>query len=193
MAIGQFRSRTRFIQHTTVAFMNGMLRAYQILADNMQMNGLAPHYARVDSAFVNEPENLGAVVQWTDLAPATTNAEVWAGANALRLLMLAHFADAVFAHRAADTTDGALIAVLTVPNATDSTTASTLLAAMKSALNAHVVNGDYHASVPPSMLAVTVTGTPADASSNLTTYNEMLAIYKRHVFSAVERIDWEPV
>ena len=94
MATGQFRNHTRFVQHTTPQFMNDMMRAYQILADNMQANGMAPHYARVDSAFVSDPANFGSVVQWTDQVAAATDAQVWAGANALRKLMQAHFADA---------------------------------------------------------------------------------------------------
>lgn len=195
MSIGQFRDHTRFVQHTTPAFMNDMMRAYQILSENLQANGMAPHYARVDQDFVNAPINFGAVVQWTNLVAASTDAQVWAGANALRKLMQAHFADADYAHKLADTTDLALITLLAAPDATDTSSAGTLLLAMKAALNAHVVEGSYHASVPPSILAVTVTGTPStsDASANLSSYNEMLAIYKRHVFSAVERLDFEAV
>lgn len=195
MATGQFRNHTRFVQHTTPQFMNDMMRAYQILADNMQANGMAPHYARVDSAFVSDPANFGSVVQWTGQVAAVTDAQVWAGANALRKLMQAHFADAEYAHKLADTTDLALITLLAAPDATDTSSAGTLLLAMKAALNAHVVEGSYHASVPPSILAVTVTGTPStsDASANLSSYNEMLAIYKRHIYSAIERLDFEAV
>lgn len=194
MSIGQMRAHTRFVQHTTEATMNALMRAYQIAAENLQSNGLAPHFARVDADFVNQPENLGAVLQWSgQVAAVNLTTDVWTGANALRTLLLAHFADAEYAHVLADTTDAALLTLLAAPPAVDDATASVLIAAEKAAVNAHVVNGTYHASVPPSLLAVTVTGTPADAATNKATYNEMLAVYKRHVFSAIERLDFEAV
>lgn len=193
MATGQFRDHTRFVQHTTPQFMNDMQRAYTILAANLQANGLAPHYARSDREFINDPANFGATLQWDDQVAAVTNADVWAGANALRVLMVNHFGDAEYAHKAADPDDIALLTLTAVPDATDTATASVLLDAMKEAINAHVVESTYHVSTPPSSLEVLVTGTPADAATNKATYNEMLAIYKRHVFSAVERLSFEAV
>ena len=107
--------------------------------------------------------------------------------------MLAHFADAVFAHRAADTTDGALIAALTVPNATDSTTASTLLAAMKSALE----RARHQRRLPRQRAAVDAgRHRHRDARRRQLEPHHLqrdAGDHKRHVFSAVERIDWEPV
>ena len=193
MATGQFRDHIRYVQHTTPQFMNDMQRAYTILAANLQANGLAPHYARSDREFINDPANFGATLQWDDQVAAVSDADVWAGANTLRVLMVNHFGDAEYAHRAVDADDIALLTLTAAPDATDTASASVLLAAMKEAINEHMPDGAFHASTPPSVLEVLVTGTPADAATNKTTYNEMLAVYKRHVFSAVERLSFEAV
>ena len=64
-------------------------------------------------------------------------------AEEMRLVMLAHFAD-VLAHKVSDTVDIALIAVATVPAATDQGTVNTLLNALSTAYTAHIGSTSYH-------------------------------------------------
>lgn len=87
-------------------------------------------------------------------------------AEEMRSVMLKHFADAL-AHKAADTTDAALLALGTVPTATDQTSVNLLLNALATAYAAHRVSTSYHLGVDATNVVTALSATDLASSKTL--------------------------
>lgn len=162
------------------------VRLLQQLADTLKRSGQALHNAVVDSAFTYDPRYTDAVNQVpADFVPAITHAEAITKANALRPFVLAHFADATYAHTVADTVNAALI---TAPDATDVPTLSALLLEYKAALNQHFANDAAHNRI---ILSTAVMATPVDSATNIAVLNSLLRLYEGHVYSSATSLSLE--
>jgi hypothetical protein len=145
------------------------------LSDSFAAMGFFMHSVHVDDAFAALKSITSHDVTFTAI---TTGAQSIARANAIKAAFNAHAAEATYTHEAADSTNAPSVVV----DATDTATCSTLLADLKTKMNAHVIRAAAHRGVPGWVDAVTAT--PADEASNIATVNEMLSVWKRHVYSA---------
>ncbi len=171
---------TRVIPKTPVKNADEAIAILDELSDALGVQGLAMHYAHIDSV---QAAKLGITthdVTWTDVS---TDAGCIARANAIKAAFNLHAAEASYTHEAADATYGAVATA----DATDVATASTLLAALKTAINGHVRLKSAHRGRPGYTEAVAET--PSDSATNITTCNQILEIYKRHVYSYCPNIE----
>ncbi|HYE97667.1 MAG TPA: hypothetical protein VEJ18_02100 [Planctomycetota bacterium] len=151
------------------------------LVERFGRMGLLMHGAEVDALYAG----LKGITQQTleSYADVADDAACIARANLLRAAAIAHLADGTYAHNQADSTSAAI----TAPAATNVATASTLIAQLKTTINAHIARKPEHRSVPAYVEAAT--GNPIDAASNISTLNELLAIWRRHVSSAAPDLE----
>lgn len=175
---------TRVVRKTPPDNADQAIDILDALSDALGVLGLAQHSAHIDSVLASKYGITSHDVTWTDV---TTDAECIARANALKAAFNAHAAEAVYTHEAADATYGAVATA----DATDVASASTLLAALKTAINGHVRLASAHRGVPGFTDAVAAT--PSDSATNITTCNQMLAVYKRHVYGFAPNIERKAV
>jgi len=146
------------------------------LSENGAATGLFMHGDRVDS---ERAAFLGVTAHTLDFTDVSTDAGAQARANLLKAALNAHLADGTWAHASADTVSGPVATA----DATDSATGSTLLVALKNAINTHVLRSTEHRGLPA--VAEQAVITAVDAATNVTSCNELLAIYKRHIYSSL--------
>lgn len=157
-------------------------------AYNRKRAGNALHNAVVNAEFTYQPAQTDAVNQVPDsFAPAVTHAEAITKMNALRPFLLAHFADATYAHYVADTANAA---VITEPDATDVPTLSALLVQYRTAVNQHFANDAAHNRI---ILTPAIMTAPVDATTNIEVCNRILRNYEGHVHNAAVSLSLENI
>lgn len=157
-------------------------------AYNRKRAGNALHNAVVNAEFTYQPDQTDAVNQVPDsFAPAVTHAEAITKMNALRPFLLAHFADATYAHYVADTANAA---VITEPDATDVPTLSALLVQYRTAVNQHFANDDAHNRI---ILTPAIMTVPVDSATNIAVCNAILRNYEGHVHNAAVSLSLENI
>lgn len=177
-------AQTRVVRRTPPTEASEAIDILDALSDSLGVLGLAQHYAHIDSVLASKYSITSHDVTWTDVSD---DAGCIARANALKAAFNAHAAEATYTHEAADATYGAVATA----DATDVASASTLLAALKTAINGHVRLLSAHRGRPGYTDAVS--NTPSDSASNITTCNEMLLVYKRHVYGFAPNIERKAV
>lgn len=148
------------------------------LSEHGAYTGLFMHGDVVDSERAAAISS-STVAHTLDFTVVATDAASWTKANLLKAALNAHLADGTYAHASADVTSGPVATA----DATDTATGSALLVALKAAINTHVLRSTEHRGLPA--VAEQAVLTAVDAATNITSCNELLAIYKRHVYSAL--------
>lgn len=162
------------------------LRHTAAVIANLKLQGLCLHNAIVDKAFVLDKYTPGATQQVPDASlfvACATEAECIVRVNALRPYIVAHFDDGTYAHSTPDATSKADQAG--VPAATDSASLTTLLVAIRTAVNRHYATDAGHNRI---LIAQTITTVPVDAATNLAVTNTLLKTLQSHLFSGGETL-----
>lgn len=159
-------------------------RNWNQLVRNLKNSGRALHNCVVNAEFAAQPETRDAQIQVKDellvpLSGSATEQEVWDRVNLLWGVLYFHLADGTYAHRAADSSAAVS---LTEPAATSTGTATNRLLKMKSVMNSHKQLEDSHNDLGD--VIGLMAETPSNAATNLTTCNEFIRHFKRHLYSA---------
>ena len=152
------------------------------LIDNLQTAGFIMHGALVDAPYVAQ-RGVTTGVQYSSEAMFVAPSDL---PTALAKLILCgtayinHIADGTYAHRSADVTN-----VLSAAVPTDLATAHVYAIALKNALNEHLADPDYHASVVPfgSIFKATKADS-TDLPTLLLLTIDIQRVLRTHLFSA---------
>lgn len=171
---------TRVIPKTPVSNADQAIGILDQLSDRLAATGWAMHYEHVDADFAAQHNITSHDVSYVAVS---TDADCQARANALKVAFNAHAAEATYTHDAADATN----APSAVVDCTDVATCTTLLLDLKLKINAHVIFATPHRGLPGWADQATIV--PADSATNITSCNELLKIWRRHVNQALPDIE----
>ena len=173
---------TRVVRKTPPSNADDAVDILDIFSDRFAAMGFFMHHDHIDAVQASKYTITSHDVTFTAVS---TDAGAIARANALKVAFNAHAAEANYTHEAADATN----APSATADCTDVATCTTLLLDLKAKINAHVIFATPHRGLPGWSDQAAIT--PSDAASNITSCNELLKIWKRHVnaaFPDIERV-----